>query len=75
MAGVERARLLQILPRRGDVARRDVLLALLRELLDERTRLQLVARLVAEDAGFVVHQVVGQNLRGDVDDFLKIARR
>ena len=75
MSGIERLCFFQILSRGGGVAGSDVLLAFFCELFDERPGFDLLARFVAEDARFVVHQIVRQDFGRDVDDALKVARR
>ncbi len=74
MIGVEGSGLFEVHPRRGEVVVGQVLLALARELLHEWSGFHLVARLLVEDARVVVHQVVGEDLGGQVDGPLEVAR-
>jgi len=74
MGAVERARLLQLVSRRGNVSLAGESLRLANELLHERRRLHLLARLIVDRARFLVREVGAQHLAGQIIRALKVAR-
>ena len=75
MIRIERADLVDVDSGRSGVAGRDGLLGLSHELFDERSGLHALARFLIQLAGLVIHQVVRQDVGGDVDGTLKVAGR
>ena len=73
MIRIERADLVEIAARGRGVSRRHGLLDFPRKLLDERHGFQPFARFLIQHARVLVHQIVGQDFRGQVDHPLKVA--
>jgi hypothetical protein len=70
---IESARFLELHLRRGDVAGGHARVTAAGELLDERRCFHFLACVVAQDAGLIVQQVLGQDLGRQVNDALKVA--